>query len=349
MKKNTCRVMAILLSVLVLAGFGITPVYADQTAEAPSEETMAEAEGTASVQKMEGDGFETPEEALEAYILGLIHGDFSEMLAACAVESYVDHYDIEAQIGRLKAIMPLSVSENYLPAVNDFTRQLNLETRRTALASMAKLQYLVLNQSNTVTQNHVGQVIPYREEEYETVRDMIDDIYFPNGTKGTENLTFSGEYVPSLLLTPKYYHVANMTNRQVMANVAGAEKYMDLAAILYVQNEPYVICASLLCYDGLWYMSSGSQLALMLGLDAYSGNLISSAGYGIPEGIREYFFNRRFRKAVDHISNALNEIDTTTLPGLSKEDRDAFWEAETEKVFSEYEEDIEYLEESGLF
>ena len=349
MKKNTCRVMAILLSVLVLAGFGTTPVYADQAAETPAEETMGEAEGTASVQKVEGEGFETPEEALEAYILGLIHGDFSEMLAACAVESFVDHYDIEAQISRMKSIMPVSYSESYLPVESDFTRQMNLETRRTALANMAKLQYPILNQSKIMTQNQGAAVIPYKEEEYETVRDMIDDIYFPNGTTATENLTFNKEFVPPLLLAPVYYRASNVANLQRQANVAGAEKCMDLVAILYVQDEPYLICASLLRYDSRWYMSSGSLLGMMLGLPSNSGNLISSAEFGIPEEIREYFFNMRFRKAVDRVTTALNEIDITALPGLSKEEMDAFWTKEVEKIYSEYAEEMEYLEESGLF
>ncbi|MCR4989985.1 MAG: hypothetical protein K6A38_03895 [Lachnospiraceae bacterium] len=51
--------------------------------------------GTKINSKTEGRGYNTPEEAIQAFAEGFANKDVEAKLSACAVESLVDHYDLE--------------------------------------------------------------------------------------------------------------------------------------------------------------------------------------------------------------------------------------------------------------
>ena len=51
---------------------------------------------------VQGPGFDTDREAVEAYINAFIAGDISEILSTCAVDSYVDGYSLVKNAERIE-------------------------------------------------------------------------------------------------------------------------------------------------------------------------------------------------------------------------------------------------------
>ena len=74
----------------------------------------------------EGDGFEHPEDAVEAYIEAFNRGDFSAMLSTFAIETAVDHMNQRSTAERLKAFLPNSPNARYFPVFDDYTRSVSI-------------------------------------------------------------------------------------------------------------------------------------------------------------------------------------------------------------------------------
>lgn len=76
----------------------------------------------------EGPGWDTPEGPVEVYLEGLKEQDISKMISAYAVETFIDNYDLAAQVARI-AVYNLSMVPR-LPNTNQLTRDINVETRK---------------------------------------------------------------------------------------------------------------------------------------------------------------------------------------------------------------------------
>ena len=70
--------------------------------------------------RYEGDGFDTPEDAVICYMTGLRNLDFEQMLGAFAWETLASHYLTEKQIKRLKGYNPAIAAR--MPSFNEFGR-----------------------------------------------------------------------------------------------------------------------------------------------------------------------------------------------------------------------------------
>ena len=97
---------------------------------------------------VQGPGFDTDREAVEAYINAFIAGDISEILSTCAVESYVDGYSLVKNAERIGALNSPTFTGAEIPLSGDFARQLNIEARRSELTDMIRKQFLGLQQVN---------------------------------------------------------------------------------------------------------------------------------------------------------------------------------------------------------
>ena len=75
-------------------------------------------------QRLEGDGFATPEDAAMEYLTGLKERDVAKMLNAFAFETYVEHFDLEQALEDLRS-WTINLSAG-LPNEIDVYRQLNV-------------------------------------------------------------------------------------------------------------------------------------------------------------------------------------------------------------------------------
>ena len=103
-----------------------------ETDEAPARETETETDETSARETeapatCEGPGFDTQEEAVCAYVESFVRGDFDGMLAACAVETYVDKLDLEKQIERQGVLITPPNAAGYLLPGDAMARALNTD------------------------------------------------------------------------------------------------------------------------------------------------------------------------------------------------------------------------------
>ena len=90
---------------------------------------------------VEGRGFSSPEAAAESYLEALRRGDLDGMLAAFAVESYVEHLDQAAYLDAYRAYIVQSAG---LPDDNALAADLNTDLRKQNIVNAITQQYLTV-------------------------------------------------------------------------------------------------------------------------------------------------------------------------------------------------------------
>ena len=131
------RILCVLAGAALLA---VTPACS-LAAESAAEETLET--------KMEGDGFDTPEEALTAYIEAFKKMDMNGMVSVYAMESFLENLDLEALVEK-QQVYSFRTRYNYIPQENPYASALNLEKRRSWITDLVQQQYVTLSGSRTV-------------------------------------------------------------------------------------------------------------------------------------------------------------------------------------------------------
>ena len=104
-----------------------TPDSAQATDTAPATEDA----GVAG--RLEGNGYDSPEDAVLAYIEALNRGDVGGMLSTFALESYVEHADPSVQINVRGFFLTHDLLS--IPCPDDYSRSLVLHARYGSLAT----------------------------------------------------------------------------------------------------------------------------------------------------------------------------------------------------------------------
>ena len=217
--------------------------------------------------RTEGSGYETPEEAVSAYVEGLCDKDVSAMMSACAVESYVENYSLEEYVNMLKAL-PGYTLRSYLPNVGELSEGINTETCKSQIMEMMKGQYLTLTSAGLLEADELA----FSLADYDSASDLLNDMFFYSEPE----ITFQGELLPPIFFTSadRYYSLELHYSILRQNKVAGAQKYCDRAAIVYVNGNPGLLVLGTYQYNDKWYVTTQSKLAIMIGLHPNSGGAI---------------------------------------------------------------------------
>lgn len=100
-------------------------------------------EGNEKTQRLEGNGFSSPEDAITAYVEALQDGDIGKMVSTFAIESYAEGFDFEAYL-RVYPSIQLHAIGVPLPNSGAYQEQLNAYARYATIASDIRLGYLAL-------------------------------------------------------------------------------------------------------------------------------------------------------------------------------------------------------------
>ena len=263
-------------------------------------------------ERIQGPGFDTCEEAAEAYINGLINSNVSEMLSACAVESYVDGYSLVKHVERMKGLTPATLTGAELPVYDDLSRQLNLEARRTELTDMIRKQYLNLHGYKVISEENAGRMIPMTNGA--SADELISEMY---GEKTVE-LSYKGEIIPNILLSTNYYSWSMVKNLWQYANVAGADRQGSAAPIVYVNEAPVLLTLGTIQYDGKWYITHTDAIGMLMGMSSLSGNVLP---LNVSEEKLAVLDTDAF-KLLKQINDEADAIDIGTIMALPEDMRE---------------------------
>lgn len=226
--------------------------------------TSASAKGKES--RVEAAGFDTPEEALETYLGFMKEADISGMLSTYAVETYIENYDFEAQMKRVRSYHFWQGVR--LPNVNEFAVSINIERRRSSIVES------ILNQSMVFADfdyDLTAPVILKEDSDIETFCEYYWEVL--------EDIDFNAIEVLGLVnpadLAETYDSAQNRKNINVIAKVMGADKMESVAVVLQISNQKYLLCCDAAKYGDRWYLvNPGGNIGAHVGISVGTSGIM---------------------------------------------------------------------------
>ena len=212
--------------------------------------------------KAEGAGFDSPEGAARAYLEGLRDSELRRMISAFAIESYVENYDFEAQLNRMKSYHP--GQEVKLPNANEFVTALNVEGRRSRVNDMILGHHFSLCISGL--DRSKAQALKDETDARGFVAQLNANLNAPKFSTLKILGFIPPEAFPSVYSTPR-----NLEVMARMAIISGAKSLVSRVAVFTLDGNEYVFCFDAINYGGKWYISSlGGNIGALMGISVFS-------------------------------------------------------------------------------
>lgn len=245
-----------------------------------------QAQSAAFVQ-LEGDGFDTPEDAVRFYLDGLKNLDIDQMLSAFAWETLAEHYSVETRMRYLNAFNPASFPS--IPSDNDFLRS---ATMYSLLAEQTKLICWSIEAYILPGVDTTFAVSLSNDEKFDAFWAQFDtgridrfsrmgDILFLTPDQVTDNMFSRGP-------GPRDYERRNA--------MYGADEIVDVPAAADLGDEVLFVAPTVARYGSKWYIVNLSSLTSgYLGLEIV--NMAFYCTEGSPDDLKaeglEFFKKRR--------------------------------------------------------
>lgn len=218
----------------------------------------------------EGPGWATPEEAVEVYLEGLRTQDLSMMISAYAVETYVDHFDLQALLARIGAYTVGMAPR--LPNANPLLRDINVEARR-----------------NEIVQGVLWQMSAICMPE----RDLITPTTFERETIDEETAAFVAELgdaynavdysalkvlytVAPEAISELYASEKNQENLQANGAPYGADEVRSVVTVFTIGDMVCALCCDAMRYGEDWFLfRANGNIGAIIGLAATSGGAVA--------------------------------------------------------------------------
>lgn len=225
--------------------------------------------------KIEGKGFETPEEALLAYAEALKTGDVDKILATFAVETHVENFNMEEYIDFLAAY-PMG-GEYSLSPIDAFTKETGVIHRQYKITNQLSWMYRYIAfgeelDSNVITVNKNG--------EYKSASKFLKDLEIEDWMDILSEMEIGDVLEPEDLADEDLIN-EDLWDKTEDILLKRQEKYLGcdevtgLALEIELDGEDYYLCPDLACYNGKWYMLTQlGQLASHMGAPTLSGGLV---------------------------------------------------------------------------
>lgn len=197
--------------------------------------------------RTESGGYDTPEEAVTAYLEGLKSCDIEQMVSTFSVESYAQNYSMQAYLEYMQAYMFLQ-QEVPLPPVNDFIAAMICCDRE------EQLKEEVLSQGNALylwdCYYHDTKLEQGASFEWEELQEMLD-------LSSIEVVEF---VLPETIAEKSASEQADALRDQ-RAGICGADKQQDCVVIFTCGGEKYCLFMEEMQYNGKWYNSGFGNFA----------------------------------------------------------------------------------------
>lgn len=244
---------AILAVILILQNSGVVGLVAGK--------------GTA---RLEGKGYASAEKAVEAYVKAMKQGDVPAMLSTFAIESYIDSYDTEAGLFRLRAWIPTALSDGtYRLVGNDYERQLRIHSRQASISQRLYGQLLTCSAflSDDLDSFDPGMAITFENEK--DVREFLRVYRESSFGKALTEMKIE-KFVDPKDLNEAYGSEANLKNMAERSQIFGCEGYKSVAALVTLDGEEWLLTMDCANYNGRWYnLTPSGTLSTLLGADAH--------------------------------------------------------------------------------
>ena len=226
--------------------------------------------------QMEGAGYDSPEEAVEAYLNYLKDGDLDGVISTFAVESYVDNYDMSAYFERVQVYRPFLQSGAQLNGAfyfeSDLSRELNIESRRAYILNglyKQMLQIIICNADDEEFADEIYDAMMYATEDKGAVKDVMRFLSTDPELNSIEIDRFHDEGDYDL-----YEEGIKMLTKSLKK--CWGSDIESVMVDLEIADEDYTLFMLCVCYDGKWYIAEfNNPVALTLGAPIIGGGLVT--------------------------------------------------------------------------
>ena len=216
---------------------------------------------------LEGPGYDSPEEAVTAYLEAMKNGDARGMLSTFAIETYVAEMDAQAYLERLRSFSPTTGS---MPLGGDYQRQVAVAMRYGQLANILAYQWTLYSWPEGY-EEFDGVVVRLLEDG--AVEAFLAGLAENDAAARWQEMEIVG-FVEPAELSDVYL---DESNQQIIARQAasyGCDEMVSVVAKLDIGGEEWYQCMDVACYGGKWYnLSFSSNISNLLGLSIYTSGL----------------------------------------------------------------------------
>lgn len=208
---------------------------------------------------IEAPGFDSPEGPVKAYLEALRDNDLKRMISTFAVESYVDHYNLQSVLEATRSYSILT-KEIKFPSVNKLSRDINIENRKNSIVTDITIQYAVFCQMN----EYLSTPVLLNDDTEQ--KDLAAKLSQQLNALDLNSLKILG-YIPPESLSDVYSSEANMGNMERQAAVCGAESLESQVAVVQLGKYKYIVSFDVIKYNDKWYnKKSGGNISYLMGV-----------------------------------------------------------------------------------
>lgn len=205
--------------------------------------------------KIEGKGYDSPEEAVTACLEALRDGDLGKAVSTFAIESFAENYDEAASLERTAIY---NIAWNALE--KDFGKDYTIALRHEAAAKSVYYQYLWFalkdTQYSELITDGITMQFPTESERRGLLRTLADPATLERlQTLEIREIMRPEDFLEKAALS-NYQSEVNQNNIEKMRQAYGAEQITSRIARVRIDGETYLFYMDLARYDGKWYILS---------------------------------------------------------------------------------------------
>lgn len=224
--------------------------------------------------RKETSGYDSPEDAVRAYMESMKAGDFNGTLSTFAVETYVDNYDLAERLGVVSSYYRGNLTQP-IQSIDNYTRSLNIVKRENELANSIFYQYACLGNMD------ISQPIMFKEgNEYSSAEEFLEDLTDYEWMEKLSNLKYGNiltieEMADVLSIDPEEYQSDMAWNFESRLKQYGGDEYVPLAVEFEYDGKDYYLCIDVISYNDRWYNCDlPGVLAYRLGSSSMKGGIV---------------------------------------------------------------------------
>ena len=212
----------------------------------------------------ESEGYDSPEAAVEAYVEALNRGDVDDMIAAFAIESFVDRCDAETALQYLQSINPMLLAA--VPVNGAYSRSLLINARRAQIANRLFQQYIQISAQLD------NMAVPLQESAER--QEMLEKFANSPANAWEGNVELVG-WVNPALLSDKIAYPMNMVSAMLQSAYYDPDDLAWMVAHLRLAGEDALLLLQCAKYGDRWYIAELSGIpGMALGIPVTAAGMI---------------------------------------------------------------------------
>lgn len=225
--------------------------------------------------RYEGEGFDTPQEAVKAYLNAFKNQEVDEMLSTFAIETYVERFNLALYIERL-GLYKTGLDMQLLPNNSSFAEDVNrMERCRTLTYGMYR-QYLVISESQI---EYLDNGMIALSEMNGGAEGFVEDLGKCGDWVKIRNMEIGGFYTLELLgenVADAYRSETNINNKEKYRKAIGADELESVAIEVIVNEQRYIFFMETARYGNKWFnLDFSGNLGSMMGvMSSYAGFML---------------------------------------------------------------------------